>query len=103
MKAVQPPRIRSAVWGVVAFFICALVVAASALIETTRKAALNESETQLTRYVSGAEAALNRAFLSVDVLLASSDVLLDFSGDSLDLGQPDTASAVLQRTTRQNL
>ena len=79
MKAVQPPRIRSAVWGVVAFFICALVVAASALIETTRKAALNESETQLTRYVSGAEAALNRAFLSVDVLLASSDVLLDFS------------------------
>ena len=44
MKAVQPLRIRSAVWGVVAFFICALVVAALALIETTRKAALNEYE-----------------------------------------------------------
>ena len=44
MKAVQPLRIRSAVWSVVAFFICALVVAALALIETTRKAALNEYE-----------------------------------------------------------
>lgn len=103
MTASPPLSVRSALWGAVAFFVCALAVAAAALIQTTRDAALRESETQLSRYVSGAEAALNRAFLSVDVLLAGTDQLLDMAGGPHGRALSDAASAVLQRAARQNL
>lgn len=60
-------------------FIAAVVMVSAALVWNARKVALDDAEAQATRFVAGAEAALNRSLLAVDVLLASMDELLGLS------------------------
>ena len=103
MKAVLGERVQSAVWAVVAFFVSALLVAAAVLIGVTRNAVLNEADQQLAGYVSNAEAALNRAFLGVDVLLAGTGDVVGMDDATTDWARPEAASSMLARISRPNL
>lgn len=98
-----PLRIKAFVWAGVVLFVVAVVVVAAALAWNARKVALDDSEAQATRFVAGAEAALNRSLLAVDVLLASMDELLSLSNATAAWMDPDSASQRLRGSTRQNL
>ena len=103
MKLVMPKRAQSAVWAVVVFFASAILLVAAAQILSTRNTALEESDRVLASYVAGAQAALNRAFLGVDVLLAGSGEVLGLDDATTSWVHPEAASAMLARTTRPNL
>ena len=97
-------RIRLTTWGLVTIFLAALAVAAVSLDWDMRKRTLDEAETQVHHFSSGAEAAMNRALLGFDVLLASTDELLGLSHARTQQWQaPGSASELLRHTTRQNL
>lgn len=98
-----PLRIRAFVWAGAAVFIAAVVMVSAALVWNARKVALDDYEAQATRFVAGAEAALNRSLLAVDVLLASMDELLGLSGSMSEWVDPDLASQRLRSSARQNL
>ncbi len=105
MKHFEPSstNTRIAVWAVAGCLLTALVLATALLIWNVRKTALSESEAQVVRFISGAEAAMNRSLLSFDVLLASTSELLDLPG-SVDgdlAGQG--ARQLLRSAARQNL
>ena len=98
-----PLRIKAYVWAGVAVFVVAVVLVATALAWNARKVALADGEAQATRFVAGAEAALNRSLLAVDVLLASMDELLGLSAPMVDRVDADSASQRLRSSARQNL
>lgn len=106
MSIAASTRVRVTVWAVVGAFLLALGVAAASLAWGTRQNALADREAQVTRFAAVAEAALNRTFLSIDVLLASTDELLGLSNapaGGMDGVGGERASALLRSTTRQNL
>ncbi len=84
-------------------FLLALALAAASLVWQTRQAELGDSEAQVTRFVAGAEAALNRSFLAIDVMLASTGDLLGLSRTQAEWIHPGATSALLRATMRQNL
>ena len=100
---VVPLRVRATIWALMGLFLLALVGAAAVLVWSTRKNALDGGQEQVTRFIAGAEAALNRTFLSVDVLLASTDDLLALSSTVAERIQAPQASALLRNTMQQNL
>jgi len=102
-ESVAPSRIKAYVWAGAAVFVAAVVVVAATLAWNARQAALADSEAQATRFVAGAEAALNRSLLAVDVLLASMDELLGLSHAMTAWVDPETASQRLRGSARQNL
>ncbi|WP_280153243.1 ATP-binding protein [Piscinibacter sp. XHJ-5] len=69
-------RVQAAIWGVVTLFVAATIAATASLVARGERDAVRESEAKAERFVSGAEAALNRTLLGVDVLLAGIDSLL---------------------------
>ena len=71
-----PRRVQCTIWGVVSAFVGAAVLATYGLIESGRHNAIAENEARASRFVSGAEATLNRTLLGVDVLLAGMEGLL---------------------------
>src|SRR5258706_4925231 len=71
-----PRRAQLTVWGIVTVFVGAVVTAAASLIARGEHDAVAEGQGRAARFVSGAEAALNRTLLGVDVLLAGTDALL---------------------------
>jgi signal transduction histidine kinase/ActR/RegA family two-component response regulator len=71
-----PRRTQAVIWGVVLLFVGAVLASAANLISRGEHDALADAETKATRFASGAEAALNRMLLGVDVLLAGTDSLL---------------------------
>jgi diguanylate cyclase (GGDEF)-like protein len=104
MSEIVPPlRIKAAVSAGVAVFVTAVVLVSAALVWNARKVALADSEAQGTRFVAGAEAALNRSLLAVDVLLASTDELLGLASAMPEWIDPHTASQRLRSSARQNL
>ncbi len=102
-ESAAPSRIRAYVWAGAAVFVAAVVAVAGTLAWNARQAALADSEAQATRFVAGAEAALNRSLLAVDVLLASMDELLGLSNAMPKWLDADTASQRLRGSARQNL
>ena len=102
-ESAAPSRIRAYVWAGAAVFVAAVVAVAGTLAWNARQAALADSEAQATRFVAGAEAALNRSLLAVDVLLASMDELLGLSNAMPKWLDPDMASQRLRGSARQNL
>jgi diguanylate cyclase (GGDEF)-like protein len=100
--AVSSARIRLTVWGLVACFLGALALATGALAWSVRKSALADCEAQVKHFVAGAEAAVNRALLGFDVLLAGTDELLGLSASSGPFDAP-AASQLLRSAARQNL
>ena len=73
----QSWRNRAAPWilGAISIFLLAVGVTAATLIETERRNAMAAAERQLERFVTGAEAAINRNLLGLDVMLADVGVL----------------------------
>ncbi len=96
-------RANLTVWGAAGLFILGLVVASSVLIASMRATALEDANAQLNRYVSAAEAGLNRTFLNVDILLASTASTLTTSVQGGDWPTAAAGSALLARTARLNL
>jgi signal transduction histidine kinase/ActR/RegA family two-component response regulator len=60
----------------VGLFVAATIAVTAGLVQRGERDAIAESEGKAQRFVSGAEAALNRTLLGVDVLLAGIDSLL---------------------------
>ena len=102
-ESTTPRRIRVFVWASAAVFMASVVLVSAALMWNSRSAALNDSAEQATRFVAGAEAALNRSLLSVDVLLASMDEMLGLATAQRDWIHPEGASQRLRSSARQNL
>ena len=98
-----PWRVRATVWALMGLFLLALAGGTVVLILSMRKNAVEVGQAQINRFISGAEAGLNRTFLSVDVLLASTEDLLSLSRTVAQDIQAPQASALLHSTMRQNL
>ncbi|NDP39456.1 MAG: EAL domain-containing protein [Rhodoferax sp.] len=103
MTRVQLPRITVWVLGLAGAFLLVLALAAASLIWSIRQAALNESEAEAARFVSGAVVALNRSLLGVDVLLASLDEQLGLSLLVTDWIDADAANRLMRSAVQQNL
>ncbi len=71
-----PRRFPVILWSVIALFIVATMASGWRLAQRSRHDALAANEARAMRFVSGAEAALNRMMLGVDLLLAGTDDLL---------------------------
>jgi diguanylate cyclase (GGDEF)-like protein len=102
MKLAKPTRVGLAVLGLAGAFLLAVLLAGASLIWSTRSAAMADSEAQATRFAAGAEAALNRSLLGVDVVLASMDELLALSNSMLEWIEPQAASRLMFGAARQN-
>ena len=98
-----PRRIRAFVWAATMVFMGAVVLVSVALVMNARRVALDDYEAQASRFVAGAESALNRSLLAVDVLLASMDELLGLSVAVNDWVDAAPASERLRSSARQNL
>jgi diguanylate cyclase (GGDEF)-like protein len=86
-----------------AVFVAAVIAIAVTLNRESRAFTLSESETQAVRFVSGAESAINRSLLGVEVLLASLDKLLDLSGKIREWVDPVKSSEIIQNFMHQSL
>lgn len=96
-------RVLWVLWGVASLFVLAVLLTAASLLKTQQTEARAQGEARLTRFMSGAEAAINRSFMGIDMLLAG-------LGDPLaELDNPDPAlarqlrSRLLAQVVRQNL
>ncbi|MCB1974709.1 MAG: diguanylate cyclase, partial [Burkholderiaceae bacterium] len=96
-------RIKVSVWALAALFLAVLLGAAGTLAWTTRQTALENRMEQVKRFVSGAEAALNNSFLTVDLLLSGTDDLLGLSTSMGDWIDASVSSKLLDTVTRGNL
>ncbi len=103
MKNLVPWRVRATVWTLMALFLLALAGGTAVLIWNMRQNAVEAGQAQVNRFIAGAEAGLNRTFLSIDVLLASTEGLLALSRTVAKDIQASDASALLRSTMRQNL
>lgn len=80
------------------------VITTAGILKRENKAViLAESEAQAVRFVSGAEATVNRSLLEVDVLLSSIGSLLGLSEQLRDWIDPVKSSEIIRNFTRQNL
>ena len=103
MKRMKLTRISASVLGLVGVFLLALALAAASLIWNARQAALTETQAQAMRFVNGAEVALNRSLLGVDVLLASMDKLLGLASLTAAQIEATTASRLMHGAVQQNM
>jgi len=96
-------RVKLAVWGMVACFVLLLGAGAGYLVWSARQAALSDSHDQALRFLTGAEAALNRSLLGVDVLLAGTDDMLNLSNLVPEWVDAGAAHQLLRNAERQNI
>ncbi|MEW6704026.1 MAG: ATP-binding protein [Pseudomonadota bacterium] len=69
-------RTLIAIWGIVGALLLAIVLTAATLLVRGQQEALADAEGRAARFMSSAEASLNRTLVGVDVLLAGMDELL---------------------------
>jgi diguanylate cyclase (GGDEF)-like protein len=103
MMLLNRVRIRTWVLGLLGTFLLLLGFFASGLVWNLRQDALADSEAQATRFVSGAETAINRTFLGVDVLLASMDDLLQLSKIVSEWIDPVSSNRLMRGAVNQNM
>lgn len=96
-------RATRAVVGSVLLFVVAVLLVATLMVRDGYRTAVANSEGQALRFVAGAEAAVNRNLLGVDVLLASVDSLLGLANLQRDWIDGALASRLIQGALRQNL
>ncbi|OYQ39763.1 diguanylate cyclase [Rhodoferax sp. TH121] len=96
-------RATRAVVGSVLLFVLAIVLVAVLVVRDSHRTAVTNSEGQALRFVAGAEAAVNRNLLGVDVLLASLDNLLGLANLQPEWIDSTLASRLIQGALRQNL
>jgi signal transduction histidine kinase/ActR/RegA family two-component response regulator len=92
-------RLTVAVWGTVTALVISTAGAAAWLVERAEREAVSETEDRVQRFVSGAEAALNRTMIEVDLLLADMGNLLAPEG-TLERGN---AERLLRGVVKRNL
>lgn len=105
MKSHFPRRVTAIVYGVAVLFLATVAAVASAIIWEARQKAISDHESQAVRFVGGSEAALNRALLSIDMLLAgANESLRSAARESMgtEAGQRQIHQ-VLDDVVRQNL
>jgi len=103
MIAATPRQIKFTVWALVAGFAAVIAAGAVSMVWSARQNALADGQGQATLFIAGAEAALNRSLLAIDVLLAGTDELLGLSGLAPDWVDAKVASQLLRNAARQNL
>ena len=103
MRRLKPSRVTLPVFGLVGMFLLALAVATTSLLWSARATGLANSEAQALRFVSGAETALNRSLLGVDMLLASMDGLLSLANSQADWIDSKSASRLMHGAVQHNL
>ena len=96
------PRLRLAIWALATVFLLVLGVSTALLLGNMRRAALTDSQAQVMRFAAVADAVLNRTFLSIDMLLVSTDDLLDLSSLMVGWERGNATSALLRSTLRQS-
>ncbi|MBN8489511.1 MAG: hypothetical protein J0M20_17505 [Burkholderiales bacterium] len=98
----EPRRTRRAVGLMTGVLLTLVAVVTLWLLHSLREEALREARDAVERQVAGAEAALNRSLLGLDLLLAGQDSTLQpaWSARGLDEAQ---ARQLLHATMRQNL
>ena len=102
MSMVLRQRANLPVFGGVVLFLVALIAATASLIWSGRNAALADSERQAQRFVSGAEVALNRSLLGVDVMLAGMADLLHSASPGDSGIDEERANRLLRGAVNQN-
>ena len=103
MSSATPARIQTTVWGVVVALLTVIAAGAAYQVWDARLRALADRQAQATRFLSGAEAALNRSLLAIDVLLAGTDAFLGLSTTMPEWVDAEAASALLRNAASQNL
>ena len=96
-------RVRWSVWTVVACLLGLVWLATWVEIWAERNGELKITHTQATRFLAGAEVAVNRALLSIDVSLTGMDELLSLSHSIVAWLNPEAASSLMRAVVRQNL
>lgn len=93
------------VYAVALAFIAAVLVTATLMTLETRRAALADNQSQAERYLAGAEAALNRSLLSIDMLVAGLGAPLQGStaAQLTQQAQDPQLTLLIQRTVSQNV
>ncbi len=103
VRRVLPRRVRRTLLASAALFLAVLALVATTLIRQGRQAALDGAERDAVRFVAGAESALNRNLLSIDILLASMDEVLRASSLVLEWIDSDLAERQMRAADNQNL
>ena len=93
---ITPERIKPAIWLLAALFMALLAGAAAWQTGSLRESAVRTSEEKVDRFVSGAEAALNRNMLSIDLLLSGAQDMLQLQ-PSADVQAESRMLAVVAR------
>ena len=96
-------RVRLTILAGATMFLAILALVAATLITQGRHAALDSAERDANRFVAGAESALNRNLLSIDILLASTDEVLRASSLVLEWLDIELAARQLRASDNQNL
>ncbi len=81
VSTLRRSRFAPAIWGIVATLVMAAAGAALWLIQRAEHEAIGETEARVQRFVSGAEAALNRTMIEVDLLVAGMGDLIAPDGN----------------------
>ncbi|WP_138516507.1 EAL domain-containing protein [Rhodoferax bucti] len=102
MKKPYAPESRFVVL-LTAILILAVVSAGLLLARNLHQSAIADGKAQAERFVTGAQAAVNRSFLGVDVLLASLNSQLNLENMQADWLEGPLAGKLIQGATRQNL
>jgi signal transduction histidine kinase/CheY-like chemotaxis protein len=92
-------RLILAVWATTTALVIAAGAAAAWLIDRAEREAISEAQARVQRFVSGAEAALNRTLIEVDLLLADMGEILAPDG----VFERDTAQRRLRSVVKRNL
>lgn len=99
----RPSAVTVWLLGLVTAFLIALLLASTTLIRVERQDALANSQSQALRFVSSAEAAVNRNLLAMDVMLSSLDEALGLSNMMLDWIDVRAASRLLGLIANLNM
>jgi diguanylate cyclase (GGDEF)-like protein len=102
MRWLKLSRVAVWIYGLMGFFLLMLAMATAGLLWAARQSDLTNSEAQALRFISSAEAALNRNLLGVDMLLASMDELLSLSSSQPDWIVAPSASRLMQGAVQQS-
>lgn len=103
VRRVLPRRVSRTILASAALFLAVLALVATLLIMQGRQAALQVTERDMLRFVAGAESALNRNLLSIDILLASMGEVLQASLLMQEWLDKDLATRQLRAADNQNL
>ena len=101
--AARKSRAALSVLVVTAALILAVAAATLLLARNLYNDALSNGKSQADRFVTGAQAAVNRSLLGVDVLLASLSSLLDLQSMQAPRKDPGLTGRLIKAATIQNL